>query len=406
MRSHIATRSTRTRSAFTLVELLVVIAIIGVLVGLLLPAVQAAREAARRMSCGNNVKQLALSLHNYHDAFKSLPMQNGGTDSLNSPESNGFRLSFLPAVLPFMEQQPLYEQISNPYALERDGTLRAQPFPAGGPGPWDTLYRPWLTQVGSFRCPSDPAELSPGEVAFTNYAACQGDSIIEQHHSGIWWDGRPAVEVSAGWESWSAQNVKRWGRGTFHASHFTKFRDITDGLSNTVAVGEIIVDNGQRERNSICLVDVNVEDKSANSVDYTSQLDQLRPTFWAVGAPLEDAGAAHGRGRRWSACQPQATSFWTINPPNSYCVLENHQSRGLMPGGSRHPGGMHVGLADGSVQFINDQIDSGDQTTVPLGGPRSLPLAERNAQAGLPSPYGIWGAMGTKGAKETVDFPF
>ncbi len=99
-------------TGFTLVELLVVIAIIGVLVGLLLPAVQAAREAARRMSCSNNFKQIGLAIHNYHSAFNALPKQAGGTYNDGDPGGDGpgvtnnkFRLSWLPTILPFVEQQ-------------------------------------------------------------------------------------------------------------------------------------------------------------------------------------------------------------------------------------------------------------------------------------------------------------
>ena len=125
-------RRKRERRGFTLVELLVVIAIIGVLVGLLLPAVQAAREAARRMSCSNNFKQIGLAMHNYHSAYKQLPMQGVGTDSpgssnpgigvtgptanwwANYNHSNAWRLSALVGMTPFIEQQAIWEEISNP----------------------------------------------------------------------------------------------------------------------------------------------------------------------------------------------------------------------------------------------------------------------------------------------------
>ena len=118
---------TQSRSGFTLVELLVVIVIIGILVGLLLPAVQAAREAARRMSCGNNLKQLGLAFHNYESAYKQLPPQGGGTKrtlgmnwaATMTPTamgggSNIRHLSALVPVLPFLEQQPLWDQFAIP----------------------------------------------------------------------------------------------------------------------------------------------------------------------------------------------------------------------------------------------------------------------------------------------------
>lgn len=163
--------STHKRDAFTLVELLVVIAIIGVLVGLLLPAVQAAREAARRMSCSNNFKQLGLAIHNYHSAYRQLPIFSGGT--YNGPGNaftpatgdNNFDLSALVGLMPFMEQQAIWEQISNPFLPPTGGTI---PFQAMGPSPNMNLshhvaneYTPWLTEIATLRCPSDPVPACP-----------------------------------------------------------------------------------------------------------------------------------------------------------------------------------------------------------------------------------------------------
>ena len=108
------------RPGFTLVELLVVIAIIGVLVALLLPAVQAAREAARRMSCSNNLKQTALACHNYHDTFKALPWNNdlGNATAPGNPSNRWRQLSWIVSVLPYVEQSPLYDEIQDEIARD------------------------------------------------------------------------------------------------------------------------------------------------------------------------------------------------------------------------------------------------------------------------------------------------
>ncbi|MFN5917616.1 MAG: DUF1559 domain-containing protein, partial [Planctomycetota bacterium] len=161
---------------FTLVELLVVIAIIGILVGLLLPAVQAAREAARRMSCGNNIRQVALGCLNYESAYKKLPAGASGPCSYNPWSVHDAdmnvgrqpinRYSLFVAILPMMEQTQLYNQIQEQRPFFRST--------------WDMQgnFTPWRTQVATFRCPSDPGRLNPdanwdydgsGRV---NYAGC------------------------------------------------------------------------------------------------------------------------------------------------------------------------------------------------------------------------------------------
>ena len=162
----------RGRQGFTLVELLVVIAIIGILVGLLLPAVQAAREAARRMSCSNNFKQIGLAIHNYHSAYKQLPTHGAGTDTLggtapagntgattnwwsNYGAANAWRLSALVGLTPFIEQQAVWEQISNPSlvnALDLS-TPYTIPWPAMGPVPSQIRYQPWGTEIPTLEMP-------------------------------------------------------------------------------------------------------------------------------------------------------------------------------------------------------------------------------------------------------------
>ena len=184
------------RQGFTLVELLVVIAIIGILVGLLLPAVQAAREAARRMSCSNNFKQIGLAVHNYHSSYKQLPQNGTGTTRslAGNVTNNGNRLflSWLVPLTPFVEQQALWEKISNQSTevtpgYTMPGTVLSyngiQMWPAMGPTPWVRQYAPWETDVPTYRCPSDPAIGLPGHGR-SNYAACIGDALDRVNYGG------------------------------------------------------------------------------------------------------------------------------------------------------------------------------------------------------------------------------
>jgi prepilin-type N-terminal cleavage/methylation domain-containing protein len=163
-------RRTRVRG-LTLVELLVVIAIIGVLVSLLLPAVQAAREAARRMQCGSNLKQLGLALHNYHDTYGTFPYRQGGTGQPAPGEGgpgNGNAGGGFIVLLPFFEQGPLYDQIA------ADGF---------GPRPWDANYAPWQVGISTLVCPSDQAPVTIHDAWYgnhegrTNYNFSSGDWI-------------------------------------------------------------------------------------------------------------------------------------------------------------------------------------------------------------------------------------
>ena len=396
----------RRRRAFTLVELLVVIAIIGVLVGLLLPAVQAAREAARRMSCGNNVKQLGLAMHNYHDTYKKLPIHGAGTFGPTATwwwngtnESSNGRLSALVGVLPFVEQQPLWEQISNP--LSNPGGT-PNPWPAMGPTPQQIDYDPWATEVGTFRCPSDPGSGLPA-LGRTNYGVNMGDSFVWSAQGILRVDDTIIYPSIRNAPSWHPTNSRAADRGMFVRYDQLGFRDVLDGLSSTILMGEIATDLGDRNNRTIIYDNGNntneVRDNPSWCLDASPPIiDPARPQFWVPTGTVN--AATDGRGFRWADVNPFFTAIHTILPPNSaVCGPNNTGNTAICTVSSQHPGGAHVLMTDASVQFVSDSIDTGDTRNpmVWLGG-----TAAQNNVPGQGSPYGVWGASGTRAVREVI----
>jgi prepilin-type N-terminal cleavage/methylation domain-containing protein/prepilin-type processing-associated H-X9-DG protein len=358
---------------FTLVELLVVIAIIGVLVALLLPAVQAAREAARRMQCGNNLKQLALACHNYHDAYKVFPPDSIGTTqppgdwgSNNWKLHNGERLSWMAVSLPFYEQKALLDSIelggvnSN---SDRVNTGR------GGAMPLWTGYFPFRTKLAAALCPSDGLGLtvSANQTGRNNYNACFGDEV---------------------WNSVGRTNR----RGIFSHRAGCAVGEIKDGTSNTAFLSEHSIhpawDNPNCTNIHGCYVII-------------SGLDQNPSLCLAARGPsgtiLGTQPATHQRrGNSLYAGFPMMTGFSTVLPPNAPNCANNlgEWEWGVFPPDSYHPGGVNMALADGSVRFVSNSINAGV-------------ASNRDPwRAGVkPSPYGVWGAIGTKNGGESVAIP-
>ena len=398
-------RNQKSHRGFTLVELLVVIAIIGVLVGLLLPAVQAAREAARRMSCSNNFKQIGLGMHNYHAAYKQLPIHGGGTYGTgNGPAQNAkgndrLELSALVGLTPFIEQQAMWEQISNPYEASTSGGATVY-HNAMGPFPNLTLsahnaygiYKPWMTNIPSYRCPSDPGQGLPAQGR-TNYGICIGDSCDTSYGAAVnKGNGQP--------NSSTAQRVRASMRGAFIVQLKSRFRDCLDGLSNTIYAGEICTDLGDKDKRTHL-----GKKPSGNIINLGGNLlcrpniDATRPQFWATGVT---GSAEEKRGYRWASSHPIFTQVFTILPPNAeLCGNNNSASIAVAPPSSRHQGGVHVLMGDGAVKFVTDSIESGDANRGQVGihaqhtDPDSVP--------GIESPYGLWGALGTRASKETTE---
>ncbi|WP_339730432.1 DUF1559 domain-containing protein, partial [uncultured Gimesia sp.] len=198
------------RSGFTLIELLVVISIIAILIALLLPAVQQAREAARRSTCKNNLKQIGLAMHNYNDAHSTFPPGGLGNDLWSTEDFASNRIGWPQMILPFLDQAPLYNQIS-PYINTTNSGGKLMPW-KGWPGTTSPL--PMLM------CPSDPGSgkvaLYPGLGFQGNYLACAGSTTFTADAAHV------------------GQNLN----GMFYQISRTRMRDITDGSSNTLMVSE------------------------------------------------------------------------------------------------------------------------------------------------------------------------
>ncbi|MEN6493790.1 MAG: DUF1559 domain-containing protein [Thermoguttaceae bacterium] len=206
---------------FTLVELLVVIAIIGILIALLLPAVQAAREAARRMQCTNQMKQLAISLHNYHDTFLAFPP--GG-------RSAGNQLSWAVSILPYIEQKPLYDKFN---------------FSLSGYGSYAVLA---LNRIDTFFCPSGKVDRTPYEST-TNPATGATEQLYSIHYYGVMGPKGPIPQFNSTSSTTTPPNYQVYlgagGHGDYASQGILgrdttkRMRDIIDGTSNTFLLGEL-----------------------------------------------------------------------------------------------------------------------------------------------------------------------
>lgn len=310
------------KSAFTLVELLVVIAIIGILIALLLPAVQAAREAARRTSCTNNMRQCALALHNYHDTHRKFP-------GLGASSKASF--SIQARLLPYAEQSNLQDLVDFKQALFVGGH---------GTGSLNTAQAEAArTVVPMFRCPSDG-----GEDQFTSYGASE-----EQPLAG----GNLVVCIGSG--QGTDYDVRYRTDGLFYYSSGTSFRNITDGTSNTIVFSETLLGNqenttelGEAQRQIACV-----------SYSPNSGAPGLAGLVDAdVASVVSGASSFKGmRGAGWIVGKTYTSMFHTYMPPNTPVPDLYSMGIGYFAARSLHPGGVNTSLADGSVRFVSDTVD-------------------------------------------------
>lgn len=326
------------------------------------------RSVARRTSCANNLRRIGLAFHNYHAAYKQLPMGCGGTSagSVEQPRlGNANRLSPLVGLLPFAEQQSLWEAISNP--SRRDG----EQFFAMGPVPWfdPQSYKPWGMRPDIYVCPADREDAKSFSTA-TSYAINYGDGIREV-----------GAALNNGTRELVASRAVH--RGTFQAEKALKFRDILDGLKHTILISERRIGGPQVAKN----VDRNL---TLNPALCITARQQPGAEFWP-----------DGRHACWADGSLLSMGLQTVLPPNSpSATTRQGELEGVMSASSNHGDGVHVMFADGLIRFATNSIDAGDSSSPSVAFPQDG--AEGFATPGSASPYGLWGALGTRASKETI----
>ena len=319
----------RSRAAFTLVELLVVIAIIGILVALLLPAIQAAREAARRTQCVNKIKQLALGLHNYHDINNAFPYSTSSKGSCTSGSGNPppgqikNHRGWI-GVLPFIEQGALYDQFDFNQAsgnYDRAGSgVQGSPVGSGN--------AEIVAQVlDAFLCPSDPG--NPRITSTSTAYRIDAATTLQGAKTSYDFQGHLETSDCALWRNRSLQT-----RYMFGTESHCRIGDVLDGTSNVVMLCETTLD---------------VKDGITGPWGYTNWTAAGGDFSWRAGT---GACTAYVGGGDWGINYWPCCSWSTTPCANRQVGSVAHWGRP----GSLHPGGLHVALADASVRFISEDI--------------------------------------------------
>lgn len=342
LEKNIMRKSRRRTRGFTLIELLVVIAIIAILIALLLPAVQQAREAARRTQCKNNMKQVVLALHNYHDVSHQFPPAGiwnhtclGNPDERRCNRSGGrsrnlaWVASWITQLLPYLDQSPLY----NKYNFNRSCYNTRYP-------PNNLLCR---TQLPLLKCPSDTNNNSLGSAnndrssRFAKGNMAAGYAIDDAYSNGDF------NRASGRRASRTIMNIgKQWG---------ASFRDFTDGTSNSIAISEILTRSRTTDMAGAWGHGPSVG-ISFNGTGYLCQ-NTNNPNRYP-GCRQVPGPNANALRNEWRDRTPYCSS---VNDKRLRCRDGSNSTNIRVTARSYHNGGVHVGLTDGAVRFISDNID-------------------------------------------------
>lgn len=322
--------------------------VLGLGVWALQPRTSNCGTASFRSQCKNNLKQWGLALHNYHDTFKCFPPYAGGT------AENGERLSGRAMLLPFLEQAPLWDMIVA--APGQGGDPMSLALASSIPGEIEVFY-----------CPSSTLPPMVDRQPHASYVFCVGDQL----------------DFGSGVADFPNQEKTR---GVFGWRQCTKIRDILDGTSNTIAMGERDLGHLSNKRDLL---------GRAAAVAATSPADCLATA--SNGQYLAKVSVLHElMGERWASGHPFYSVFTTAVPPNGPSCAASAPPSGKSVGGwftasSRHTGGVNVLMCDGTVRFVNETIHVGD-----------LKETEPDKTTGA-SRFGVWGALGTMAAGEAIN---
>jgi prepilin-type N-terminal cleavage/methylation domain-containing protein/prepilin-type processing-associated H-X9-DG protein len=295
----------RMRSAFTLIELLVVIAIIAILIGLLLPAVQKVREAAARMQCSNNLKQIALGTHGYHDSFSRFP-PGGVTEGFCCGTQS--RTNWAIEILPFLEQQALFATYNNAITNEASGNAFTR-----------------TQRVRTYECPSDASVSGMGVTLAPASGPGSGLQYMVGSYRAV--SGRANITAPLGWmDNGEGLALPQTFRGVLHTVWVAQglnqetFNSVTDGTSNTVMFGE-----------------------------WQTRTNPNRRTFWAYTYTSYNQSSVH------PASHTYLNDFTRCEQISAQLGLDNRPCRRSF--GSFHTNGANWAMADGSVRFIPQTVD-------------------------------------------------
>jgi prepilin-type N-terminal cleavage/methylation domain-containing protein/prepilin-type processing-associated H-X9-DG protein len=408
---------------FTLVELLVVIAIIGMLIALLLPAVQAAREAARRMQCANKLKQLGLATLNFEDIHKRFPSSYQEQLLWYGPEGdrNRGRCMGGPILLflPYLEQAQLYENIRAASAASNIANTAASMLPQV------------RVKIPALLCPSDGADSLWNNTfgAWTNYQVCVGDmSGCDAASWGDYFSNRAGARGPRN-RSWINDGM---GYGNDYSTR--ALADITDGTSNTIGWGEGLIQRDTRRdtntsatetdyRRCVAAIDdITPNQPPQNVLNLKGAGRQFSTAVSIVAMGTGDPNYNRGNTETWakghSAASANSTTpfFNALLPPNSPSAARSGQgvTVALISASSEHQGGVNVSFLDGTVHFVTDNINTKNLdkgSRVENQGYNGFmynyyqPKAPIDPDTGVVFSYGVWANLGAINDGEPVSLP-